>query len=150
MRWVILTVVMILAACVPPMSHDASGDPILINFDSGGDLGERIRLVEQYARSGREVQIVGACTSACLMHLYYDNTCVHETSTFGFHRPSLYDPGRSDAEEAMALMIEIYSNYLPGRLKDWYLAGPVNSTSIVWISATELRRIEPSIRLCNT
>ncbi len=118
----------VLAVCVlgwgmGPASSDTvvpQDSALVIRNDRGGNLRERIALLETLRRQGRRAEIGGAeCLSACTLYLGLPGSCVHRRTVFGFHGPSHYGaplpPGQFEFWSR-----QIADQY-PEPLRSWYL-----------------------------
>lgn len=83
-----------------------------INYDPGGEIGQRIAVIEELEIQEQEVKIRGHCYSACTMHLV--NACVYESAKLGFHGASNLDGSRN------LYGTMILSTYYPDPLFDWF------------------------------
>ncbi len=140
---------MLLAACLPgwgllPASSETVAQQdrtLLIRNDRGGNLRERIALLETLRRQGRRAEIGGAeCLSACTLYLGLPGSCVHRRTVFGFHGPSHYGaplpPGQFEYWSR-----RIADQY-PEPLRSWYLeTGRTRIAGFFRLSGAALVRI---------
>jgi hypothetical protein len=64
------------------------GDPCIVNYNAGGEIGAFKAAAREIKRSGRRVVINGACLSACaiLADDARERVCVTSRAKFGFHK----------------------------------------------------------------
>jgi hypothetical protein len=64
------------------------GDPCVVSFNSGGEVGAFKAAAREIKRSGRRVVINGPCLSACaiLADEARGSVCVTKKARFGFHK----------------------------------------------------------------
>lgn len=70
-----------------------SGDPCVIKFNPGGEIGSFKAAARELKRSGRRVVIDGPCLSACaiLADEARGHVCVTSKARFGFHKGYILD-----------------------------------------------------------
>lgn len=148
-----------LAACVPTIdpvalqpvrpapaprpAPAASGAPIVITDDAGGNVMAMMNRRNQLESSGRPVEIRGYCRSACTMLITLPNACLAPDATVGFHAPRL--PGTTIIPPLVdEIMASTYRNGIRARWdSDWK-----HSIGMQKISAAEYVRLDPQTRLC--
>ncbi len=113
-----------------------NSDPIVIFNDIGGDPYEYARIWDRLAKTGKQVQL-GECNSACTMFLSLPNMCMLPGRRFGFHAPS------------GPVSDKFIAGFLPGALRQEYLAIWSRSRSIMRFTAEELKFKEPRLKICN-
>jgi hypothetical protein len=64
------------------------GDPCVVSFNAGGEVGSFRAAAREIVRSGRRVVINGPCLSACaiLADVARGRVCVTTKARFGFHK----------------------------------------------------------------
>lgn len=130
-------------APAPRPAPAASGAPIVITDDAGGNVMAMMNRRNQLESSGRPVEIRGYCRSACTMLITLPNACLAPDATVGFHAPRL--PGTTIIPPLVdEIMARFYRN---GILTRW------NSTwkhelKIQKITAQEYVRLDPQTRFC--
>ena len=69
------------------------GDPCVIKFNPGGEVGSFKAAAREVQRSGRRVVIDGPCLSACAIFadVARGRVCVTSKARFGFHRGYVLD-----------------------------------------------------------
>jgi 2-oxoglutarate dehydrogenase complex, dehydrogenase (E1) component, and related enzymes len=89
-------VVLLGALILPPAAHadvvsdvlGCEGDPCVVSFNPGGEIGSFKAAAREIKRSGRRVVIDGPCLSACaiLADQARNRVCVTSKARFGFHK----------------------------------------------------------------
>lgn len=69
------------------------GDPCVVKFNGGGEVGSFKAAAREVQRSGRRVVIDGPCLSACAIFadVARDRVCVTSKARFGFHKGYVLD-----------------------------------------------------------
>jgi hypothetical protein len=100
------------------------GSPIIIGHtlqdNEGGDVEEFAAKYKHIRKSGRKVEIDGACVSACTLvaSLPKDQVCVTPRASLGVHLASDADDGRIDPQYTDWAV----KTYYPKALQDWIRA----------------------------
>jgi hypothetical protein len=95
---------------------------VVVRNDPGGAFDDRMRLVQSYRQSGKQVEIrSGYCLSACTMYLGLSSTCVVPDAVFGFHGPSSQMYGISLPPAAFEHWSAVMAAHYPEPLKSWFL-----------------------------
>jgi len=132
------------ATCLFLLADSAVAQAVLrVKNDNGGNLPERIALVERMRAQNQSVEIRrGYCRSACTLYLGLPGTCVGPRSVFGFHGPtlSLYGVYLPPAE------FEHWSNvmaaYYPPPLRQWFIGkARFRRNGYSYVSGAELIRL---------
>ena len=99
-----------------------AGQIVVIRNDPGGAVDDRMRLVQSYRQSGKQVEIrSGYCLSACTMYLGLSSTCIAPDTVFGFHGPSSQMYGISLPPAAFEHWSTVMAAHYPEPLKSWFL-----------------------------
>ncbi|AGT07637.1 hypothetical protein [Paracoccus aminophilus] len=127
----------------PPLQPGASGEPVVILNNRGGNVVQTIQRRRQLEQSGVPVEVRGYCGSACTLFITMPNACLAPDATVGFHAPripntTIIPPGVDD------IMGSYYRN---GVLERWN-ADWKHSLQIQKISAKEYVAADPQTRLC--
>ena len=121
----------------------------LVTNDSGGAIAERAAQIAQMRRQGAQVEIRGACMSACTMYLALPQTCVTRQARLGFHGPSSPSFGIALAPAAFERWSRVMADHYPEPLRSWYLRDGRNQI----IGFTEFRGadlIRMGVRECSS
>ncbi len=107
-------------------------DRLVIMTDEGGSIVEYVARKNEFAKSGKIVEIKGTCPSACTVYLALPNACVHRNAWLGFHQTGSTNP----QPEAIRLAWDRYlwSQYHPAIQEHVRRLGP----DIVWYRGHEL------------
>lgn len=93
---------------------------LVIRYDRGGYVLDRLRQISRLRRSGRKVEITGAvCFSSCTMLLGLPQTCISPGTVFGFHGPSA--GGKPLPREEFEYYSRVMARYYPQPLRDWFM-----------------------------
>jgi hypothetical protein len=92
----------------------------IISYDMGGDLGERIRIVERLSQNGTEVRIEGTRVSACTLYLGLPNSCVMAGAILGFHGPRTRTAGLPLPREDFDRLSAVLAGYYPRQIRQWF------------------------------
>jgi hypothetical protein len=95
---------------------------IVVRDDPGGDVAQRVALIEKIRRSGQLVEIRGGyCMSSCTMYLGLQNTCVVADVKFGFHGPGSSRYGIALPPNEFEYWSAVMGSYYPASLRSWYM-----------------------------
>ena len=111
----------ILVAAISATGLQAGGaPPYVVENDRGGFLVDRLREIRNLRASGQPVEIRGrVCLSTCTLFLGLPQTCIHPSTSFGFHGPSRM--GRKMTAERFDYYSRVIAQYYPEPLQSWYL-----------------------------
>ncbi|WP_246184967.1 hypothetical protein [Paracoccus aestuariivivens] len=136
--------VTLVALAAPQAQARATGKPIVIANDRGGNVVRTMQRRQELEASGRPVEIRGYCRSACTMYITMRNACLGPGATVGFHAPRIPNthiiPPLVDQ-----LMARYYRN---GILQKWNSEWK-HSLKMHKISAKQYVRLDPQTRLCS-
>ncbi|NSX53860.1 hypothetical protein [Parasulfitobacter algicola] len=107
---------------VDAQTYQGADGQIIVKDDPGGNLADRLRVLQRLKQSRQPVEIRGKyCMSACTMYLGLPNTCISRKTTFGFHGPrsAIYGVGLTPAE--FQKWSNIMADQYPEPLRKWYL-----------------------------
>lgn len=100
--------------------QSASLPALVIRYDRGGYVLDRLRQISRLRRSGRKVEITGSvCYSSCTMLLGLPQTCISQRTVFGFHGPSA--GGKPLPREEFEYYSRVMARYYPEPLRDWFM-----------------------------
>ncbi len=119
-RFGVLAVVFAAALVVQDQPAAARAKLQIISYDMGGDLGERIRIVERLRQNGTEVRIEGTCVSACTLYLGLPNSCVTAGAILGFHGPRTRTAGLPLPREDFDRLSAVMAGYYPRQIRQWF------------------------------
>ncbi|MDO5620484.1 MAG: hypothetical protein Q4G24_03335 [Paracoccus sp. (in: a-proteobacteria)] len=121
----------------------AGADPIVMTNNHGGNVMQMVSTRNQLAQSGREVQLRGACSSACTILITLPNACLGPNARIGFHAPRL--PGTQVIPPMVdQIMAQYYRNGILDRWNNEWKA----KLDMTYISAAEYVRLDPQTRIC--
>ena len=109
-------------ACVLVMlaGTGALADPLIVQNDRGGAIGERVIAVRQANAQHRRIELRGRiCYSSCTLYLGADDLCISAQTTFGFHGPSRH--GRALPQEEFEHWSQVMAAQYSAPLRDWFL-----------------------------
>lgn len=93
---------------------------LVIQNDRGGRVGKRAAEIARLRATGTLVEITGrVCLSSCTMFLGLPTTCIHPTTTFGFHGPSHFGTPLSDHD--FRYWSNVIAVHYPETLRPWYM-----------------------------
>ena len=85
-RYLLFTVVFVLAACVS--DYDKETNTLTIKYNEGGYSDKHIRQYNELLANGTTVRIEGFCASSCTFFISLPNACVTPDATLFFHGSS--------------------------------------------------------------
>jgi hypothetical protein len=98
----------------------ASAQTVLIYYDGGGVLQERIDMIKEYDRNGTRVEIRGNCKSACTLFLGLRNVCVAPDALISFHGP-MYQDRKKMSDEKFEHYSTIIADFYPKGIDSWFM-----------------------------
>lgn len=132
---------------VPP--QPASGTPIVIRNDGGGNVPKYVARRADLAASGRPIEIRDKCNSACTILITLPNACVAPDAQIGFHRPNSRVKIAGADVLAEALWTEqIGGYYRNGVRREWDRKWSLSKEYTV-ISGKRYVELDPQTRLCS-
>lgn len=100
----------------------AFGETLIVKYDLGGDIKDRMRMVDHMIRNGDSVEIQGRCISACTIYLAVPNACTTRGAEWGFHGPAARRQGLGLLLPEFEWLSVAMARYYPEPVRRWYLS----------------------------
>lgn len=133
----------ILGLAAPPAAAE------VIRHDLGGDLDQRVALVERLRAAGTPIRIEGTCVSACTLYLGLPNACVTPGAELGFHGPRTRLPGIPLPHADFERQTRVMAAHYPGAIRDWFMAEARMLTTARYYVLSGEQAIRMGARACD-